>query len=103
MNYVLIKKIIEEIIRNHTCPECRSSYSEQNVILHTNTKTKSVDITLTCSKCSLSWMVKADVYMWWANVESNLWESKNKINDKDIITLSKKLKWNINIADIFKE
>lgn len=103
MNYMLIKKIIEEILKNHACPECKTPYLEQDMILHTNAKLKSIDLTLTCSKCSLSWIVRADVYMWWTRIESDLVENKSKINDKDIITLSRKLKWNVNISDIFNK
>jgi len=51
---MLIKKIIEEILKNHACPECKTPYLEQDMILHTNAKLKSIDLTLTCSKCSLS-------------------------------------------------
>ena len=100
---MLIKKIVEEIIKNHTCPECNNIYSEQDIILSTNINKKSVDLALTCSKCSLHWIVRADVYMWWVNVESDLVKDNSKINDQDIIDLSKKLKWNISASDIFNK
>lgn len=131
MNYQMLKSIIDSLVQNFRCPDCETQVTEKDVeIVWAAWKTVNIDIW--CPKCSKHTMVKAEVSslnIWnlpiWDKESMDklrqeliqkistlkwiswVWEVKMKnkeiwIDEKQIMDLRKKLKWeNISASDFF--
>lgn len=126
MNYKTLKWMLESLVKVYKCPMCNAEINENNVdIVWAAGNTVNIDIE--CHKCNKHSMIKAEInsinltslnlqenWVEWLkkSLEQIKWnitkkstidtEQKDKITDKEIVDLNKKLKdTNLNASDLF--
>lgn len=126
MNYKTLKWMLESLVKVYKCPMCNAEINENNVdIVWAAWNTVNIDIE--CHKCNKHSMIKAEINsinltslnlhengVEWIkkSLEQIKWnmtkndttntELKEKITDKEIVDLNKKLKdSNLNASDLF--
>lgn len=126
MNYKTLKWMLESLVKVYKCPMCNAEINENNVdIVWAAWNTVNIDIE--CHNCKKHSMIKAEInsinltslnlqdnWIDWLkkSLEQIKWQiirtkteesqSEDKITDKEIVDLNKKLKnSNLNASDLF--
>jgi len=123
MNYKLFKWVIDSLTKNFKCDACKWSINEDSIdIIWAAWNT--VNLSITCPHCQKQSIVRAEIawtYIWgikdinflkekliqilkWIWVNKNIKNNRDiKINDEEIINLSKTLKSDkISVKDILE-
>lgn len=60
MPYIILKNIIESVISNFACPQCKSNTNEQAIHISA-ISSQGIDINITCHTCGANSQLNAEI------------------------------------------
>ena len=101
MHYMVLKSIIDTMIKNFSCRECEHHIQEEDVRVH-GIKDEALQLVVICPECKSQTHMKAEVKMMrQAHAHAHAQPKKqSQISDKDIVELQKELQDHPSVQDL---